>query len=134
MREINLTEAELFKNLIEIQDVGIYIDLHNDYSCSRLLYDPAQSGDLLIEFLLIGSEKPFKKVEIVFGDVRVTKMSLQLFDGIHINLTIDNMYRGRFQLGDALYEYSNSGRSYYYVDFYEGYAIELFARSLMAIL
>ena len=132
MTEIDLTDAELFKNLVEIQNNGIYIDLHNDYYCSQLIYEPGKSNDLLLEFSLIGKENPFKKIEIVFSDIKIKKMSLQLLNNFHNNLTIDNIYRGRFQVGDELYERSKNGRSYYYMDFVEGCAIELFARFVKA--
>ncbi|OJZ00425.1 hypothetical protein [Sphingobacterium sp. 40-24] len=44
--------------------------------------------------------------------------------------TIDLLYRGRFEKGNELAEFDSSGRSLYYISFYSGLELKVFARAL----
>jgi hypothetical protein len=44
--------------------------------------------------------------------------------------TIDQLYRGRFENGDKLAEFDGSGRSLYYISFYSGLELKVFAMAL----
>lgn len=44
-------------------------------------------------------------------------------------LTIDNLYRGKFEIDGALTEFENN-RGYFYLEFYEGQKIEFWSESL----
>ena len=41
------------------------------------------------------------------------------------NLTIDNIYRGRFEQEGQLFEFDQDKRAYFYVEFYQNFKIEL---------
>jgi hypothetical protein len=45
--------------------------------------------------------------------------------------TIDLLYRGRFENGNELAEFDGSGRSLYYISFYSGLELEVFAKALV---
>ena len=40
---------------------------------------------------------------------------------------IDTLYRGRFEMGGKLEEFSNDSRGYFYLELYEGQKIEFWA-------
>lgn len=44
-------------------------------------------------------------------------------------LTIDNLFRGKFEIDGALTEFENN-RGYFYLEFYEGQKIEFWSESL----
>jgi hypothetical protein len=46
------------------------------------------------------------------------------------DLTLDNLYRGRFEKNGTLIEFDPGGRSYFYLEFYEEDEIEFWSDEL----
>jgi hypothetical protein len=129
MKQLDLTRSELFKNLIELNYEGVYIDIHNNYYCYYIKHD---EGREIVQMLFssLDSSILLNKIDIEFKRVDLIKMSLLLQNGPTENLTLDTFYRGRYEVKGVLKEYSDQGKPYFYIDFYEGYSIELFADSV----
>lgn len=126
MTIIDLTESELFKNLVETTMEDIYIDLHNDYNCSGINYKGADKN-LVLLFEKIDRSKPF--ISIRFENTVFDIVNLN-FKSILKSLTLDNFYRGRFEIDNSLKEYSDEGQGYFYLEFYEDCSIQLFSNSV----
>ncbi len=131
-RKFSLPQSELFKNDAAIDLDGIYLDLHNDYDCVRLAYNAA-SSEFRLNFKRIDLETDlnYDLVELVFIDT-VMETCLLVFDEDFFAeiKTIDLLYRGRFEKGNELAEFDSSGRSLYYISFYSGLELKVFARAL----
>lgn len=124
MVKFNIYTPELFNNIAQLQCNGEYYDFHNDYSCSNILLE-YECLNLSLKHLINNLN-----VCLVFSGVTVTKINFSFNEQIIGNLTLDNLYRGRFELKGNLYEYDNMKRCYYYLEFYEGYSLEFFANNL----
>lgn len=110
---MDFTEAELFKNLLETKDEFFHIDLHNDFTCVGVSY----SSDTLD--LKFQNDKGHGYVTVRFSEVVILKLEMPLK-----NLTIDNFHRGRYESDGKLYD-EFQGKKCFYIEFYEGGAIEL---------
>ncbi|MCC8409255.1 hypothetical protein LJ707_09945 [Mucilaginibacter sp. UR6-1] len=128
--EIRLTETELFKSLTEIEDGTTYIDLHNEFDCKEVNISP---NEVQLVFTNNLDVPKVKRVGLIFKDAKITKVSTSLQNGDFTSLTIDNIYRGRFENSDGLFERSDNGLYYYYVDFFKDYNIELFASEFIVL-
>ncbi|MGJ1228261.1 hypothetical protein ACR78H_22180 [Sphingobacterium siyangense] len=112
---------------------GIYLDLHNDYDCIRLAYKAAY-----IEFRLtfkrvnLATDANYGLVDLVFIDAVVETYLFVLDEAVYNEFkTIDLLYRGRFENGNELAEFDRSGRSLYYISFYSGIELKVFATALI---
>lgn len=114
---IELKADTLFECLMSIKTDDGYIDLHNDYQCQGISY----SNQSLRLFF-----KGRNNVTVEFTGIEIIKMEW-LFEQTPDSSTLDNFYRGRFEKNGELHEITDSGKRYFYIDFYEGDAIELFA-------
>lgn len=124
---IDLTKAELLKDLTLLDlEIGVY-DLHNEYECSLISLTPTENSlSILFESDIAGKEK----VCFQFKEVRVAKFELfpkQLSD----RNTINTIYRGRFESEGQVHEHSNLGESYFYIEFEQGDSIEFFSKRLV---
>ena len=122
--EIDHKKIELFKNLSQFDFDNVYYDFHNDFDCVKITFE----NNFLILF--------FKKIvegyiiSFKFENVLLEKFYFFNFPELK-NLTIDNLYRGRFEKNDELIEFDKNGKSYFYVEFYEGPKIELWCENIM---
>jgi hypothetical protein len=123
MKSIDLTNSELFQSLLEIQFENEFIDFHNTCTCEKISYKN-QTNDLAFQFKNGNEGTKFPLIEIIFKNATLHSLEFSV-ESVITNLTIDNFYRGRFQNGDILEELSNDGRRYFYIEFYEGFFIEL---------
>jgi hypothetical protein len=89
MRPIELTYTKLFKNLIEIEEDNVYLDLHNAFICDKIELKESNNS-LEIGFIKSDIPKLFKRVVLLFSDVEVIKMSLPLQKNFKSELTIGN--------------------------------------------
>ena len=126
MREIEIVTTELFKSLLEIDIDDVHFDLHNDYDCYSILF----SKDHELTLSLKSSDK---EVKLTFKGVTVNYMFLNLTDVNKDITTIDSIYRGRYEDSNFLREVTDDSRNYYYIEFYSGYTIELFARTVFFV-
>lgn len=117
------TSIEFFKNLAQYDyDNGFY-DFHNDYNCEKLSFS---DGILLILFKSLADGI---LLSLKFTEVKI--ITLDFFNVKDIeNLTLDNLYRGRYELNGVLIELSEDGKGYFYLEFYEGQKLEFWAKSV----
>lgn len=128
MEEIYLTKSELFESLLEIRIGENYIDLHSDYDCLKLMY--SDNNDFLLVFNSLSSNGLV--VSLKFSNTTFSSINL-LFNEVTESVTLDSFYRGRFEKDGILKEYSEDGQSYFYLEFYEGGAIELLSDRVVLI-
>jgi hypothetical protein len=131
-RKIILTQSELFKDNIMIDLDDAHLDLHNDYDCIRLVYNRTYNEfRLTFKRVTIETDVNYNQVDVVFIDA-VMDTCLFVFDEDVFDefRTIDQLYRGRFENGDKLAEFDGSGRSLYYISFYSGLELKVFAMAL----
>ncbi len=118
------TSIEFFKNLAQYDYDGKYYDLHNDYDCEKIFLK-----EEILSLCLKKNSMESMVIFLKFTDVEMTMMNFFNFNEVK-NLTIDNIYRGRFEIDGQLNEVSSNGKAYFYVDFYEGQSLEFWAKSV----
>lgn len=124
---IDLTNTELFKSFAEIVIEDIYVDLHNEFDCYSINYSKSQLS-LSFKANKYNSRK-IQHVEIVFKNALIELMNFKIENdkGDSTN-TIDNIYRGRFEIEtNDLAEISDERKYYYYINFCNDYSIEVFS-------
>ncbi len=117
-----LSDVEMFKSLLNLEMEGAYIDLHYDYDCLNVLYDFEEQ---YLKLFFAGD----KSLILEFRDVVITKLNLQLQETSGRG-TLNSFYRGRFEINGTLYEASEEGRRYFYLEFEGGDALELYANDV----
>jgi len=120
---INVTSIEFFKNLAQFDYNNLYYDLHNDYNCEKLTFS---DGILLIQFKSIIDDK---LLFIKFMDTKLVYLNVFNVKEVE-NLSLDNLYRGRFELNGELIDVSIDGEAYFYLEFYEGQKFEFWAKKM----
>lgn len=132
-RKIRLPQSELFKDCVAVDLDGISLDLHNDYDCFRFAYNAAfNEFRLTFKGVNLATDAIYDLIDLVFIDA-VMETCLFVFDEDVSNevKTIDLLYRGRFENGNELAEFDSSGRSLYYISFYSGNELKVFAIALI---
>lgn len=132
-RKISLTQSELFKNSITLDLDDANLDLHNDYDCIRLVYNGTYNEfRLTFKRVTLETDVNYNLVDVVFIDA-VMDTCLFVFDEDISDefKTIDMLYRGRFENGNELAEFDSSGRSLYYISFYSGIELKVFAKAII---
>lgn len=122
---LDLTESPLFESLLIFETGNGIIDLHNGYNCRSILYD---SNSKILRCFFEGS----KNLILEFRDVIVAKLNL-LLQLTSDSSTLNNFYRGRFEINNTLYESSADGRRCFYLEFEAGDALELYAYKVFLI-
>jgi len=120
---ITATSIELFKNLIQYDYDGLYYDFHNDYICEKL---SCSNGILriLLKSLVNGNFLSLKFLEVKVTDFIF--FNVERTD----SLTLDNLYRGRFEFNGELIEVYREDFGYFYLEFYEGQKLEFWAKHI----
>lgn len=132
-RKISLPQSELFKDIVAIDLDGIYLDLHNDYDCIRLAYKAAYNEfRLTFKRINLATVANYGLVDLIFVDALMETCLFVFDEDVPDDFkTIDLLYRGRFENETALAEFDGSGRSLYYIVFYSGIELKVFATSLI---
>lgn len=132
-RKISLPQSELFKDIVAIDLDGIYLDLHNDYDCIRVLYNAAYNEfRLTFKRVNLATDANYDLVDLIFVDALMETCLFVFDEDVPDDFkTIDLLYRGRFENETALAEFDGSGRSLYYIVFYSGIELKVFATSLI---
>ncbi len=114
---------EFFTNLAQYTYDNQYYDFHNDYNFKRISF---VNGILSLYFQKITDGV---LLSLKFTEVEITK---EIFFNVSKidNLTIDNIYRGRIEKQGVLIEISQENKAYFYLEFYEGQALEFWAISV----
>lgn len=116
---------ELLKSFLEVQVDGHTFDLHNDFNVIRI-----EIVENVTRLILENTDLPdsfhFLTIEFVNSKVAVFNLDFQELAG---PLTLDEIYRGRFERDSQLYE-KDGDMSYYYVQFVEDVHLELFSESI----
>jgi hypothetical protein len=130
MTKYEIKQSKILDDLTSIDVGGEYFDLHNNYKCVYLKHF-IEENKLIMSFKT-ATARPQKinKVEVVFEEVEITRVSFTPGNFKEL-MTIDNFYRGRYEVNNALMEYSPEGKAYYYFEFYDGYSFEVFAMHLI---
>jgi len=123
MIKIESEKIEFFENLAQSEFGSVYYDFHNDYLCNKI----SQNNECL-EILLDHIEKE-TPVTLKFFEVEIVQTNFNFMEE-HKDLTIDILYKGRFEVNGQLFECSSSSKSYFYLEFYEGQSIEFFCSSI----
>jgi hypothetical protein len=116
---MDLTESELFENLLEIKTTLFHFDLHNDYTCLSISY----SGETLV--LEFKKDNDQSALFLEFKEVTILSMKIPLKTTV-----LDNFHRGRYELNGDLYD-EFQGKKCFYIEFYEEGSIELLCRHVL---
>jgi hypothetical protein len=119
---IDSKEIDVFNNLSEFDLDNVYYDLHNDFNCVKVEFE----SDILI--LFFENIANMYLVSIRFQNAILTLCEFD-FDQKIESLTIDNLYRGKFEINGKLIEFDNN-KGYFYLEFYEGQKIEFWSESM----
>lgn len=120
--KIRSDKIELFQNLSQFDFDNDSFDFHNDFDCLKVKF---QSDILVLIFQNIVSKflisVSFQKTTLTFFEFDFTELTK--------TLTIDNLYRGKYEIDGSLIEFQNN-RGYFYLEFYEGQKIEFWSESI----
>lgn len=115
-------KIELFQNISQFDFDKINYDFHNDFECVKIKF---QNNILILIFQNIVSHYI---VSLSFDKTTLTFCEFDFTEKVE-SLTIDNLYRGRFENNGKLTEFENKC-GYFYLEFYEGQKIEFWSESL----
>jgi hypothetical protein len=119
---VKAQEIELFRNLSDWEfNAGEYWDLHNDFDCVRI----ALQNEVL-EFTFKSLSDPLCMLILKFVDAELVRFDLPMVEALAAK-TLDNLYRGRVQVGTDLIELDHNRRGYFYMEFYEGALLEFWS-------
>lgn len=124
--KLNIADIKLFESLIDFDVEGQYVDLHNDYLCIKIEYEEEEGLLRLIFYNNIHSNY----IELRFECVFFSKQVVPNFEIGKEGVRLDNMYRGRFEIKQKLYELTDSFCGYIYIDFLNGTNLEFYAKTL----
>ncbi len=130
---VDLTNFELFKSFAEFQIGSTYVDLHNEFNCNSITFSSLEKQLILAFESNEHHSDNIRHLKVIFDDCGLESYVAKLEKLTTDAQTIDTMYRRRFQSGNSLSEKSN-GRYYYYINFFPDTSIEVFARSVTAII
>ncbi len=122
--KIKAKDIELFKNLSQFDLEDVYYDFHNEFNCTKIYF-----SDRILFFLFEKISCRFV-VKLSFFNVALERFDFCNFSQMN-NLTIDSLYRGRYEKENKLFEFSNSGSSFFYLEFYEGGKIEFWCDEIL---
>ena len=123
---IKAKDIEIFKNISQEEYGGRYYDFHNDFDCVKI---SMAKKELMLDLKSVLNKQI---VKICFLNV-----SIVMFDFFNLNneieLTIDNLYRGKTVVNGNLVEFENHVNGYFYLDFVDGQKVEFWSTGLCVI-
>ena len=122
--KIDSNKIELFKNLSQYDFGDEFYDFHNEFNCVKIFFEYYTLS------FFFKKTKDESIVVLKFFNVSIVKMDLA-WDLNSDSLTIDSIYRGRFEMNRILYEFSDDGKSYFYLEFNDEKKLEFFSNSLI---
>jgi hypothetical protein len=121
--KINSINIELFQNISQFNFDNEFYDFHNDFECINVKLN---KNDLILLFK--NSLSDFM-VSIHFQGTTFNSLEFEFVEEFK-SLTLDNLYRGKFETDGKLIEFENN-KGYFYLDFYEGITIEFWCESIL---
>lgn len=122
--KIDSRKIEILKNLSQFEFGNIYYDFHNDFDCIGISLEN-KFLILLFKKIIDGSIISFR-----FENVDLVNFEFTNFSEFE-NLTIDNIYRGRFEKNGLLMESNNQQKSYFYLEFDQGSKLEFWSEAIL---
>ena len=122
------SKIDLLKNISQFEYQNDFFDLHNDYDFTGFTLDSNK--------VLTFNFKHFQGTRVVglsFQNVILTKISFLNSEVNEDDRTIDNIYRGRYEMDGALIELDSSGRGYFYLELYSGKSFEFWTDELIYV-
>jgi len=130
MNPIDLSQNELFEPILDFKMGNEYIDLHNDFNCIEIQEIVDKQN---IIFLFDSLQNDNKKIALLFELAKITENKFKLSD-ISKSTTLSNFHRGKFEnRNSTLSEINEKGQKYFYLDFFEGQHIEIFAKQVFPV-
>lgn len=125
---IDLTNTELFLDLLTIKYGESFFDLHNDYDCTDINY---KLLDKTIRFLFQPRiPEPMKKdLCLLFEEATIASFNVNLKCTAD-SCTLDLFYRGRYEIDSDLIDVSPHGEGIFYIDFWEGDSFIIFSKKV----
>lgn len=117
---IDAKNIVFFKDLTQLDYQNNYYDLHNDYDCVKIDFHDT------ILILTLNKIENDNVIFLKFNNVNITKISF-FSEKKTSNLTINILYRGRFEKDGELVDLSQTNQSYFYIEFEEGQEFEFWA-------
>ena len=114
----------MFKNLSQIEFGSIYYDFHNEFDCFKIIFD---NNKLSLYFKKINENYI---VSLSFESVKLFLIEFINFSEFQ-NLTIDNLYRGRFEKNGKILEFEDDQKSYFYLEFDNGAKMEFWSDEIL---
>ncbi|MDX2305611.1 MAG: hypothetical protein NW226_22575 [Microscillaceae bacterium] len=121
--EFKIPDIEFFENLIQINKNGLDIDLHNDYSCTQVLFN---DNDSSLKIYFISDSDKMNRLELIFKNVIILKINFVVSNV----LTLDNFSRCKIENDEKLFDYDENGRSLFILEFVEGQEIEVLSKEI----
>ena len=113
---------DLFQNISQFYFRDVSFDFHNDFNCEQVIFENHRLC------LVFSNTENKSTVSLCFQDTTITYCQFDFTAQIE-SLTIDNLYRGRFEIDASLIEFDND-RSYFYLEFCEGPKLEFWCESI----
>ena len=117
-------KLNIIEDFSEMTFGGSHYDFHNNYVCKKICIDDDT------EILTLSFHAEQKIINLIFLEAVVVKTNFTILDFTN-ELTLDTLYRGRFEETGRLQDLSKTGCSYFYAEFYDGEALEFFAKYLI---
>lgn len=119
----NSIKIELFQNISQFYFDNEFYDFHNDFECINVKLN---KNDLILLFKKSLSDF---MVSIHFQETTLTSLEFEFVEEFK-SLTLDNLYRGKFEIDGKLIEFENN-KGYFYLEFYEGITFEFWCESIL---
>lgn len=121
MKIIDISNSELFENLLEVNNKDLYIDIHNDFDLKSISYLLETNT---LELTLLHTDVS-NELYICFENVKFIELDITQ----NIDLTLDNFHRGKFELDGKLYD-DYLGKKCFYLEFYDDGKLSLLAEKI----
>jgi len=119
----DLTDIPLLEIMLDFSIGGHTWDLHNDFDCKEI---SLENQNLVFSFenetSMITFEMAFHEVEILGSVFEVTRNDKSII--------LENFQRSRYQIGEELFDETESGKHCYLIEFDEGQSIELLSKKV----
>jgi hypothetical protein len=125
MTIVELTNAEILKDITTVESGEVFFDLHNDYVCTDIDYK-SQTKTLFFLFEPTMADAEKKHLCLLFENVIFSTFRLFLKRTADSS-RLDSFYRGRYEKDGALFEHAPTGEAYFYLEFIEEDAFEIFS-------